>query len=297
MFNFNSGYGQGIALAQAARNTGSGRVLIVCPSNSQNYDMLTQIFKNDPNGKARFFTTLGSAMAQLLPGDVLIAGEGFYDETGLALSGISNLTLVGMGGRGAMGIEPSAAGAEGLLLTSCDDVTTYNFGVAGNATADYALQLTSCARFRSYGSKYEGPTGTIISINGTATDQCADILFEDYEVAWGGKGFTFDDSLYGYPTQINIKKGWFHDITDNMLGVATGGLVKGLSFTDNDLDNAEDGTAPTDYILLSDNGNTGTIGGNRFATATNATGVITIGTGLKYPTNYTEAGPSTARPA
>ena len=59
----------------------------------------------------------------------------------------------------------------------------------------------------------------------------------------------------------------------------------------------EAGVAPTDFILLSDNANIGHMAENQFANATNATGVITIGTGILYGPNGTEAGWSTARPA
>lgn len=62
-------------------------------------------------------------------------------------------------------------------------------------------------------------------------------------------------------------------------------------------DQLEDGTEPTDFILLADNGNTGIIAGNQFAIATNATAKLTIGTGIMWGPNGTEAGWSTARPA
>lgn len=248
-------------------------------------------------GQAVYSTiTAALAAATAGAGDRILVAPGAYNET-VAVSK-ANVTIQGLGGRGAAYIEPTTAGAEGMQVTA-DDVTLINLGVAGDDTGDYALNIKSASRFRAIGCKFElaSGAGSAVLLDGTAGDQTADALFLDCEIAWAAKGFTFDDSAYGYPTQIAIKNCRFHNITTNMLGVAASGLVKNLLLADSDFDNAEDGTAPTDYILLSDNGNTGLITGCRFATETNATGVLTIGTGLKWVSNSTEAGVSTARPA
>lgn len=229
-------------------------------------------------------------------GDVILVAPGAYNETVTVSK--SNVTIIGLGGRGAAYIEPSTAGAEGMQVTA-DDVTVINLGIAGDDTADYALNLNSCSRFRAYGCKIElaDGAGSAVLIDGTADDQTADALFEDCEVCWAAKGFTFDDSAYGYPTQIFVKRAHFHNITTNMFGVAASGLVKNLLIEGCTFDRAEDGTGPTDYILLSDNGNTGLIANNSFAHATNQAAVLTIGSGLMWVANRTEAGISTARPA
>jgi hypothetical protein len=240
-------------------------------------------------------TTGLGALTTALSDELLIA-PGSYDETVTVSK--ANVRLIGLGGRGAVFIEPSAAGAEGMQVTA-DDVTLINVGVDGDDTADYALNLNSVSRFRAEGCKIEsgGGTGIICLINGTTGDQTADALFRDCEFAWGGKAVVGDDSTYGYPTQIFFDKCHFHNITTHMFGVNTGGLFKNLHVRDCFFGNLEDNTPPTDYILLSDNGNTGFFAGNFFATATNATGVLTIGSGIMWGPNGTEAGWSTARPA
>lgn len=264
--------------------------------------------------------TIQKAIDKAKSGDVImIAPKGGtseddvvgYDETVSILptggkdGKLSRLTLIGAGPRGSVFIEASAAGAEGMQVKA-NDVTLVNIGVAGNSTADYALNVNGTKpgsikfgkRFRAFGCKFElgDGTGPAVLLDGSADYQVGDALFYDCEFAWAGTGVKFDDSAYGFPTQIFVKKSHFHNIATAGLGVAAGGLVKNLLLEGCTFDNKEDGTAPTDYILLSDNGNTGLIVGNYFATATNAASVLTIGTGLKWGPNGTEAGWSTARP-
>jgi hypothetical protein len=299
-YTISGGYGQLDSMALLRGQ--SDKAFVVCPSSHPAYNKLIQAFVGDPDGQNRFFTTIQGAVdaaANVIQdqGNFIFVAEGFYDET--VTVSADNLTIVGLGGRGATGIEVSAAGAEGMQVTG-DDVTLINFGVSGDDTSTYALNVNAAARFRAYGCKFEGCEsvgGAQVLINGTADDQTADLMLIDCELAWGSNGIIFDDSGFGYPTQIVVKDCWFHDLTTSHLGVAASGLVKDLVLSGCTHDNAEDGTAPTDYILLSDNGNTGVITRNSFATATNATGVLTIGTGLMWVVNATEAGWSTARPA
>lgn len=251
---------------------------------------------NDGKSTESAFATIGEAVDQASAGDVISIAPGAYDET-VTISK-ANLTLVGMGNLGSVFIEPSTAGAEGMQVTA-DDVTLINIGVACDDTGSYALNLNSAARFRAYNCKIEGAdtANSLVLIDGTATDQTADALFSNCEFAYAAKCFTFDNSDYGYPTQIFVDGCRFRDITTNMFGVAADGLVKALYVTNCVFGRTEDNTSPTDFILLSDNGNTGFFAGNFFATATNATGVLTIGTGIMWGPNGTEAGWSTARPA
>jgi hypothetical protein len=250
------------------------------------------------------FASAEKALEVFTPGDIIYAAPGQYAITAAVQIAArnSNLIMAGLGGRGSVYFEPEDDAVEGMQVMA-DDVTLINIGVAGTDGADYAINLNACSRFRAYGCKFEGgagvlgPTGIIMLVNGTADAQVADALLSDCEFAWSNKGIVFDDSSYGYPTQFFVQNCRFHDLTTQMFGVNTNGLVKGLEVTGCIFDNAEDGTAPTDYILLSDNGNTGLFAGNYFATATNATGVLTIGTGIKWGPNGTEAGWSVARPA
>lgn len=242
-------------------------------------------------------TELRTAIDNAQAGDKIFLRPGQYDPGATALVvDVANVTLIGEGGRGAAYIEADTAGMEGLKVTA-DDVTLINLGVAGEGTSSYALNLNSVSRFRAFGCKFEGPTGTVVLIDGTAGDQCADALFEDCEFAWGGSGVIFDDSAAGYPTQMFFNKCRFHNLTDVGIGLASGGGVTNLHVIDCIFDNLEDATAPTDYIKVDRAGDTGIVSGCRFATATNASSVLTIAAGIMWSANATEAGWSTARPA
>ena len=232
------------------------------------------------------------------PGDVAMIGPGFYDEPGLVIpEGLNNITLIGAGSRGSVGLEVGGVGEEGLTVLA-DDVTLINFGCS--APGDFSLKIgnttVSPARFRASGCKFEGNEtvnpGAQVIFQGSG-----DCILDDCEIAWGVNGILGNSNNDGFPTQTLIRNCWFHDLTTVHVGVAGVAHWIELWLQDNRFDRDEAGVAPTDFLLLSDNANIGSITGNRFANATNQAAVITIGTGLLYMANATEAGWSTARPA
>lgn len=241
-------------------------------------------------------------------GDIAFLGPGFYDVGNLIIpTSLSNITLIGAGNRGSAGIQSTVVGKEGLQVKA-NDVTLMNIGIEVEDTADYALNLLASrpggtgtkfgSRFRAYGCKFEGPTGPAVLLNGDANYNIGDVLFEDCEFAWCGTGIRLSSSGFGVNTQIRIQNSWFHNFTAAGLDAAVlaDWVVANLCLYDNKFDQQEDGTEPTDFILLSNNANTGHIAGNQFAIATNAAAKLTIGTGLMWGPNGTEAGWSTARP-
>lgn len=244
--------------------------------------------------------TIEDAIDLMVSGDVLVLGPQRHEEGNLIIpEGLNNIAIIGAGNRGAAYIEPSGAGDEGLLVLG-DDVSLYNVGVACGATGEYALkvgsQTVSPARFRATGCKLEGadaanPAAALV-LEGTG-----DTRIVDCELCWSANGILFGENDNGFATQTLIQNCLFHNLVTVGIGVVTGETLRQVWIVDNVFGRAEDGTAATDDILLSDNANTGFITGNRFSRATNGSGFITIGTGLIYNPNGTEAGWSTARPA
>lgn len=244
-------------------------------------------------------------LALMTTGDVAYIGPK-YDSTGANIVGyqegnlvipatLKNITLIGAANRGEVFIEPSTSGDEGLQILS-DGVTLVNIGVADGGTGDWGLsvgsQTVSPDRFRAYGCKFEGST-IAARLWGAG-----DVLIQDCEFAWANTGLQMKANDIGFNTQIFIQNSRFHNnATACMSQDAASQVVNNLQFWNNIMDQLEDGTEPTDFILLSDNGNTGIIAGNQFAIATNDTAKLTIGTGLMWGPNGTEAGWSTARPA
>jgi hypothetical protein len=230
------------------------------------------------------------------PGDVAFLGPGAYTEGNLVIPAtLENFTLIGAGNRGSVFIEPATAADEGLQVLA-DGVTLVNIGVADGGSGDYGLSIGSADvspdRFRAYGCKFEG-SAVAARLYGAG-----DVLLEDCEFAWAAVGLQLRSNNNGFVTQAFIQQCRFHNNADACLSqFANAQQVNNLQLWNNIFDQLEDGTEPTDFILLQDNGNTGIIAGNQFAIATNATAKLTIGTGLMWGPNGTEAGWSTARPA
>lgn len=242
-------------------------------------DVLNGDDENDGKTIANAFQTLGAAIAAAVAFDTIFVLPGFYEEGNLSIAAAkSNLTIIGLGNRGACGLEPANTGDEGIEVLA-DDVTFINFGVAKGDTADYALrigsQTVSPNRFRAYGCKFEG-AGIVLVLKG-----CGDVILYDSEFAWCASAILFDDNDNGYATQIHIDRCFFHNFTTVALGIASGGLVKNLRLQNCIFDAQEDGTAPTDFILLSDDLNTGIIAQNIFHSND-----ITVGTGIALVENY-----------
>lgn len=240
--------------------------------------------------------TITNALARMIAKDVLILGPQAYEEGDLVIPAtLSNITIIGTGARGSCYIEPSGAGENGLQVLA-DDVTLINVGIAKDSAGDYALkvgsQTVSPDRFRAYQCKIEGD-GVAAYLQGAG-----DVLFDDCEFCWCAKALQLGSNDVGFCTQIRVRNSLFHNFTDFGLGQAAAAqVVNNLTFIGNQMDQQEDGTEPTDFILLADNGNTGLIADNMFAIATNDAAKLTIGTGIMWGPNGTEAGFSTARPA
>lgn len=232
-------------------------------------------------------------------GDVIkIAGGAAYDETVNITK--ARMVLIGVGTRGLPFINPTTAGASGMKITG-ESVTIVNLGIAGESTSTTgALEIEAASEVRLRRCKIEGNSGTgpILVLGGTAGGQVGNLMIDDCEFAFGGTGIRFDNSGYGFPTQIRIRDSLFHETTVACMAILTGtGGVRDLWVTGCLFGNSEDATEPTDYILIDRVGDTGYFGSNHFANPTNDTAQITIAAGILWGPNGTEAGWSTARPA
>lgn len=240
--------------------------------------------------------SIEKALALMISNDVLFLGPEGFTEGNLSIpSTKTGLTIIGQGNRGECFIEPSVSGDEGLEVLS-DGVTLINVGIADGGSGTYGLSVGSSTgspdRFRAYGCKFEG-SNIAARLYGAG-----DVLMDDCEFAWANVGLQFRANLVGFVTQAFIQKSRFHNnATACISESANQQEVDNLQLWNNIFDQLEDGTEPTDFVLLQNNGNTGIIGGNQFALATNASAKLTIGTGLMWAPNGTEAGWSTARPA
>jgi hypothetical protein len=237
--------------------------------------------------------TIAAAITAASAGDTIYIAPGSYDEQVTVSK--AKLTLVGAGNRGTVAVAPSASNPTAVKVT-VDDVTLINIGCEGDGTGGGLHLQGDVDRFRAYGCKIEGGAFAA-KLESTASGAVSDTRFDDCEFAWTGTAIHFVVTGGGDPvTQTYIKKCLFHNYTAAAINVDTTHTAD-LWVEDCFFGRQEDGTEPTDYILANVASTTGFFSGNMFATATNATGVLTIASGVIWSANATEAGWSTARPA
>lgn len=260
---------------------------------------------------AKAYSTIQKAVDNATRGTVIIVAPGQYDET-VTISRTSahaNLTIMGMGGRGAAFIEPSTEDAAGMVVHA-DDVTLINLGVAAeDETSAVALTVTG-ARFRATGCKIEGGAKQLVIGPGTVAQEAAgthgdagDALFQDCEFCWGTDGIHLTCTDYGAVTQCRIERCRFHNISGKHITetVGSGGAAavtfQNVTIDECTFDDLDDGTAPTNYIDLNgDNANTGVVSRSVFPTAINS-GKNLVSTAMHWVSNYHTGGISTGQPS
>lgn len=231
------------------------------------------------------YQTVQAAIDAADPGQVIELTPGAYLESVTIDKAIALVCKAAPGSCAIMGIHVLA-----------DDVSLWNVGAFAESDTDpYALkvgsQTVSPDRFRSFGGKFENAVACIL------LQGAGDVQLNGVECCWGGSGIVFAANDDGYCTQVSIIEPRFHNLTTVHVGNAENGGVVNLDLAYGTSDNAEDGTAPTDYIKVDRSGDTGIIRHCDFATATNDASVLTIASGIKWVANSTVAGISTAAPS
>jgi hypothetical protein len=239
--------------------------------------------------------TLAAALALVNPRDVIMLGPGTLEEGDLVID-TNNITIIGTGNRGECSIAPSGAAQNGLDVKSTG-VTLVNVDVGQGSAGTYACKAgfettASLNRFTAIACKFEG-NGIGLHLHGMS-----DVLLDDIELAFAANGIVLQSNSHGFCTEVYVRNSRFHNLsTAHIAHFAAAQQVDNLDVRDCVFERDESGVAPTKFINLSDNANHGCFSGNRFANATNQAAVLTIGTGILWMANATEAGWSTARPA
>lgn len=251
--------------------------------------------------------TIQAAVDQAQAGDTIYVEPGEYDEAVTIPRALSNLTLVGVGGRGAVMVAPSATNATALTIEA-DDVTVRNIGCDGDGTGSGLVNRGRRTRVEE--SKIEGGAVGLKLTLGTAAQIAAgthgkgdDVWIVDCEICWNTKGVELVCTDYGAVTQVRFRGCTFHDNTaadfeeSNGSGGSTSVRYRDLDIGDCVFLRQEDGTEPTAYILLNDdNGNKGVVHGCVFPSAL-AGGKNLVSTGLIWAGNFHTGGISTGQPS
>lgn len=253
---------------------------------------------------AQAFTTLAAAITAAGARDTILVLPGRCTEGALSIARAkSNLTIIGLGGRGAAYLQPSTAAQAGLEVLA-DDFSMFNFGVAGADTAAaYALRVYG-SRFRAYACKLEGAAAQLIYGPGTTAQVAADTygaggdaILHDCELAWGTNGIVLTSSDYGSATQVRVEDSLFHNLTGTHVDendVGGSGVGRDIWVIGNTFARDEVGAEPTQYIDLDSVGTTGVVAHNRFATTVHASALIALAAGVLYVGNQCEQeGPAT----
>lgn len=261
------------------------------------------------SGNYRFVSpareALQRAVSSVSSGTTLFLAPGDYEEAVVIPGAKDNLTLVGMGGRGAVAI---VAPTNGVALTNHGrDVTLVNIGCEGDGTGGGLVNTGR--RFRAFGCKLEGGAfGARMAVGGTAEidagtqDKGDDCWLVDCEFAWSEAGLLLVGGGYGAVTQLHVQGGLVHNCTKGVTeAVGTGAsapvLFRNLTLDGVTFDRDEDGTEPTNYVDLNlDNTNTGLVVGCRFPSALNG-GKNLVSTAVLWVANHHPAGLSNGQPS
>lgn len=131
-YNKNAGYGQVIGQFPFI---GSGKVFIVGDSGTANRDMLVDIFDNDIDGKAHFFSTVDAAIGECTAsaGDLIYVMPGHTETvtaTSIALD-VKGVTIIGLG-NGSDRPTFTFGAAAATITVSADNCAWKNCHFVGN---------------------------------------------------------------------------------------------------------------------------------------------------------------------
>ena len=134
----------GVGLAESIRLNLSlptmGRLLIVCPSTDANYDRLSQIMVNDPEGNVRLFTTIAAAYDAAITNShdvIALAGNGAHAVTEMLDISKNRIHFIGLAGRvrdNSYGIGARARVTMGVTTAATDIAIIQNTGVGNTFT-------------------------------------------------------------------------------------------------------------------------------------------------------------------
>lgn len=137
--NYNTSVGYGLIESIRAQLSvpALGKVLIVCPSADANYDRLSQIFRDDPDGSVRLFTTVASAYdaATTDANDVIVlSGNASHTLTAMLTVSKNRVHFIGFDGSGERRYGQGAKITIGVTTNTANVAMIKNTGVRNTFT-------------------------------------------------------------------------------------------------------------------------------------------------------------------
>lgn len=235
--------------------------------------------------------TIAGAISAAVAGDIIFIAPGSYDEQVVITK--NNLTIVGVVGRGAVGIAPAAADAKAILIDGTlgariQGVTLINIGGEGNGTGGGLYIKGDIRRIRTYGCKFEGGAFGA-KLESTAQGSVGDLILDDVELAWTTTALHITGSGGGDPvTNVYVRDSLLHNYDTGVLNDATFTSdlwVKKCLFA-----RKESGVVPANHFVNIMAGASGIFADNDFDHDTMAVAKMVIPTAIRWVRNATEAG-------
>lgn len=135
-FKKDAGYGLAESIRMNLGLVTMGRLLLVCPATDPNYDRLSQIFDEDPNGRVRLFTTIAAAYTEAVDdaNDVIaLSGNATHTLTSMLTISKDRLHFIGLGATGRKYGQSSKVSI-GVTTAATDIAAIKNLGVRNSFT-------------------------------------------------------------------------------------------------------------------------------------------------------------------
>lgn len=281
-YSLASGYGQLAANSLTVRSPAGGKSFLVAPSTHPNYDMLSQIFKPDPDGSVRLFNTLAAAQsgATASRGDVVYIAEGHTETiTSATTLGFSKAGLQYIGlGKGSLRPTVTFTTANtATLAVSANNVRIENVIFVANFLNVAALfTLTTAAEFQLVNCEVRDidtthnfvamiVTDTVSNNNdGLLIDSCNFFLL----IATGATKLV---SALGTNNRWTITNNYYSTPTTNagaVMPIATGKAITQLLMNNNKFNLVNAAGTATGLLITADTAGTGYISNNQIQVAT-----------------------------
>lgn len=137
-YNQNTGYGASLLNAIVSKVPTFGKILVVCPSTDANFQKLQEVFRNDPEGDVRVFSTVAAAYAAATTNrdDVIaLTANAAHTVTEMLDVSKNRIHFVSMGGRdGAFGMGARSRIVMGVTTAATDIAVMKNTGIGNTFT-------------------------------------------------------------------------------------------------------------------------------------------------------------------
>lgn len=137
IYNNVTGYGQALFNAVSSVIPTFGRILVVMPNTDPNFQRVSEVFRNDPEGRVRVFTTLSAAYNEAVDGayDVIaLSANSAHAVTSMVTVSKNRIHFIGLDFRGGIGMGARTRVTMGVTTAATDIAIIKNTGIGNTFT-------------------------------------------------------------------------------------------------------------------------------------------------------------------